>query len=147
MSDAKREEFQKWFRSKYPMSNLLVDDFNSHLWYAWQARGELEAKEQLATYQARVRELEEALRLAIKQNSCDMVLTGEEYRKCEKALSTTTPDTALQKAVLDARIETVEMIFEERINSSNFDTLGYYLNHILLELRAQLAALEGEVNG
>lgn len=36
--------------------------------------------------------VEQALRLAIKQNSCDMVLTGDELRQCESALAAISPD-------------------------------------------------------
>lgn len=39
--------------------------------------------------------LREALKLAVRQNSCDMLMTGEEIRKCEAALNS----TALQAPV------------------------------------------------
>lgn len=152
MSDTnEREEFEKWYSvSAFDFVENPIGSRDCGLqWRAWQARGELEAKKLEASdarYQARVRELEEALH-SISSVVGDYLLfnakptdLSKEYHASQQALSTT-PDTALQRKVLEARIEIVEMIFEERINSSNFDTLGYYLNQILQELRAQLAAL------
>jgi uncharacterized coiled-coil protein SlyX len=149
----------------------------NHRWYGWQARGELEAKkledsdaryqEQLATYQARikfleenalsadrveaalnrssiadekriaeqqarVRELEEALQLVANSK------LGHTESPClnvrsiaAKALSTTTLDTALQKALLEARIDEVELAV----------AFGGATVSRVEELRAQLAAL------
>ena len=49
----------------------------------------------------------------------------------------------LKRAMLEAKVEMVKMIFEERVNSSNFETFGYYLHQIIEELHAELASLEG----
>jgi hypothetical protein len=39
-------------------------------------------------------ELLEALQLAVRQNACDMLLTGEELRKCEAAIAKATGSAA-----------------------------------------------------
>ncbi len=119
------------------------------MWTLWQARGELEA-EQLEDYQARVRELEEALQASLTQMEEDIITIDGEWGSCRsleelesdgelwseivqarKMLSTTTPDTALQKALLEARIDEI----------SN-DVLRIQSGSRMLELREQLAALE-----
>ena len=39
-------------------------------------------------------DLLDALKLAIRQNSCDMLMTGEELRKCEAAIARATGEAA-----------------------------------------------------
>ena len=39
-------------------------------------------------------DLLDALKLAIRQNSCDMLMTGEELRKCEAAIAKATGEAA-----------------------------------------------------
>ena len=56
---------------------------------------ELEAQLAAASAPAETDKLREALKLAVRQNSCDMLMTGEEIRKCEAALNF----TALQAPV------------------------------------------------
>jgi hypothetical protein len=64
-----------------------------------------------------IRAAVEALTLAIQQNGCDMLLTGEELRQCERALSLLREaqgeeSVAILKAALDAAtsLETISML-------------------------------------
>lgn len=47
------------------------------------------AEAHAAQYKAVTRQLREALEMAVRQNSHDMLMTGEEIRKCEAALTAT----------------------------------------------------------
>ena len=129
MSDTNREEFSRWFAtSKYTQVILPTEHHKQTAFDGWQARGELEAKKLEAydaRYQARVRELEEALRNVANRNHID-VSTCEPY----KSVLSTTPDTALQRKVLEARID--EAIY-------NCTTKEY--GSRIVDLRAQLASL------
>ncbi len=136
-----REAFLMWCNTQiFPKS--WEDDEGAFV--AWQARGELEAKK-LEGYQARVRELEEALQAALTQMEEDIITIDGEWGSCRsleelesdgelwseivqarKMLSTTTPDTALQKALLEARIDEHDM----PANGTR-----------IAQLRAQLASL------
>ena len=60
------------------------------------------------------------------------------------AIEQATEIERLKALVIKAQIEMVTMIFEERINSTNFDTLGYYLNETIAERRALLAELTND---
>jgi len=53
---------------------------------------------ELAASQAREQQLREALKMAVKQNGHDMLMTGEELRKCEATLDLPHDDTALRQA-------------------------------------------------
>lgn len=59
---------------------------NSGRWADYESRRITELEE-------RCRVMQEALTVAVKQNSHDMLMTGEEIRACEAALSHPMPDT------------------------------------------------------
>lgn len=86
-----REEFEKW-EAEYG-----TPDQNA--WDGWQAATSSTA----AKYQARVKELEDALRIVAESG----LLSGTDNtaRAVYKALYTTSPDQALKQVVLDARID------------------------------------------
>jgi len=127
MSDTnEREEFGKWcgtvpLGAELDNVDMLPSDALEAAWVGYQAA----TLASDARYQARVIELEEALKSIGNDNhgKVNFGLIG-------KALSTTTPDTALQKALLEARID------EQR----KFVTCRNDVRD--RELRAQLAALE-----
>ena len=50
-------------------------------------RDRLEIITDLVTARKSIFDLQKALKLAIRQNECDMLLTGDELRECRKALS------------------------------------------------------------
>lgn len=90
-----------------------------------------------ARYQARVRELEEALR-EVKRDYEFMGVSNAALAVVIKALSTTTPDTAYQKALLEARIGQMEIV----VSQCQFDPLdSLVMGELYEELRAQLASL------
>lgn len=91
-----------------------------------------------ARYQARIKELEDAIRGLFGRELYEG--RSKEENRLVKALSTTTtPDTALQKAVLVARIDELNDFVD---SLDEFDeNLSISYNIELKKLRAQLAAL------
>lgn len=74
----------------------LVRNLNTDIaWRSQVAAGLQQQNEMLqldvAALQRQVWEMRETIGLAIRQNSGDMVMTGDEIRRCEAALSATTP--------------------------------------------------------
>lgn len=106
MSDTSREDFEIWFgASKYTQVILPTARHKQPAFDGWQARGELEAKKLEASdarYQARIDEINEAIRGVFGRELYEG--RSKEENRLVQALSTTTPDTALQRKVLEARI-------------------------------------------
>ncbi len=125
-----RDSFEKWYATKGFGFDLAFEYYYylcadvQWMYIGWQARGELEAKK-LEGYQARVRELEEVLKEAVPFIGWGYAPSGL-ADKCYELAHTTAPDTALQKALLEARIDEHDM----PANGTR-----------IAQLRAQLASL------
>jgi len=100
-------------------------------WDIWQAATSASD----ARYQARIKELEEAVSRNIAEFNQDKVTAEDALKNLECAMitiSTTTPDTALQRKVLEARLD----------EQCKHVKSQYFQHARVEELRAQLAVLD-----
>lgn len=129
-----REAFELWYAvTAFDYTRDPIGSRDCGLqWKAWQAC-EAQHEKELAALQARVKELEDALLNQLYPSILCIPTWAEANSQARAALAHTSPDQALQRALLDARID-------ERINNREFPN-GINRASRLEELRAKRAEL------
>lgn len=79
-------QLKEWRRGNENIPQLDARDIGKAIDAAVEMIERLEAAEKNIAMKERMEKMEAALRIAVRQNSHDMLMTGPELRQCEAAL-------------------------------------------------------------